>query len=174
MSRTTARFSNPITADTIIVGISRQQQKWMMPALAFAALLLSAHADSSAKEAKNSPAKVEAIEGSDVSRITLVEQASQRLGIETAPVRQMSIAALGTGGGTSEMRIAIPYSAVIYDTTGKAWAYTSPEPLVYVREPISIDYTEGDLTVLLAGPALGMQVVVIGAAELYGAETGVK
>ena len=174
MSRTTTRFANPRTAGTVIAGISRQQHKWMLPALAFAALSLSAYADSAAKEAKNSPAKVEAIDGSEVARITLVEQANQRLGIETAPVREISIVALGADGAMSESRKVIAYSAVIYDTTGRAWAYTSLQPLVYVRQPISIEYSEGDMTVLLEGPPVGTQVVVTGAAELYGAETGVK
>ena len=72
------------------------------------------------------------------------------------------------------LRKVIAYSAVIYDTKGGAWAYTNPEPLAFLRQPITIEYTRGDMTVLTAGPPTGTQVVVIGAAELYGAETGVK
>ena len=68
----------------------------------------------------------------------------------------------------------ISYSAVIYDTTGAAWTYTNPQPLAYVRQPISIDYSQGDMTVLMTGPPTGTQVVVVGAAELYGTETGVE
>lgn len=173
MSSNMPRSLNPKTEISVSIW-SQQYKRWMLAALASAALLSSPSLYTFAKEAKNSPAKVEAIDGSDVARITLLEQANQRLGIETAPVHEISIAPLGANGGTSEIRKVIAYSAVIYDTTGKAWAYTNPEPLVYVREPISIDYSEGDLTVLKAGPALGTQVVVIGAAELYGAETGVK
>ena len=42
------------------------------------------------------------------------------------------------------------------------------------QQPITIDYSDGAQTVLKDGPAAGTQVVSVGAAELYGAETGVK
>ena len=143
-------------------------------AVAFAMLLPLACPESPAKEMKNSPAKVEPIPGSDVALVTLVEPALQRLGIETAPLRELQLPRRGTTGALPEFRKVIAYSAVIYDTTGKAWAYTASGPFVYVRQPIRIDYSEGDITVLLEGPPAGTQIVVVGAAELYGAETGVK
>ena len=68
----------------------------------------------------------------------------------------------------------VPYAAVIYDVAGKTWVYTNPEPLVFVRQSISVDYVEDDLAYLTDGPAAGTQVVTIGGAELYGAETGVS
>jgi hypothetical protein len=153
---------------------TRQTKLWVPKALAFGMLLLLAHSEASAKEMKNSPAKVEPIPGSDVSLVTLIEPAIQRLGIETAPVRELQLPRRGMAGASPELRKVIAYSAVIYDTTGRAWAYTTSGPLVYFRQPISIDYSEGDMTVLLTGPPAGTQVVVVGAAELYGAETGVK
>lgn len=70
-------------------------------------------------------------------------------------------------------RKVIPYTAVIYDLAGETWAYTSPEPLVFVRHPISVDYVGGDLAVLSDGPPSGAAVVTVGAAELYGTEFGV-
>jgi hypothetical protein len=137
-------------------------------------LFLLTSAEVLAGEAKNSPAKVEPIEGSEILRVTLTELARQRLGIETAPVDERPIIPRGTLGGVPELRKVIAYSAVIYDTTGRAWAYTSPKPLVYVRQPISIEYSEGNHTILHDGPPTGTEVVVVGAAELYGTETGVK
>jgi hypothetical protein len=125
-------------------------------------------------EAKNSAAKIEKLAGSDIARIILVDQASRRLGVQTAPVREIAITALGADGQTLERRKVIAYSAVIYDTAGKAWVYTNPEPLVYIRHAITIDYSEGNTTFLKNGPRQGTEVVVTGAAELYGAETGVK
>lgn len=77
-----------------------------------------------------------------------------------------------SGSGTP--RKVVPYSAVLYDVSGNTWVYTNPEPLVFVREPIVVDYIEGDLVVLLEGPSLGTPVVTVGAAELFGAETGVS
>lgn len=151
----------------------QQSRRWMLATLTFAALLIVACSETSAEEPKVAPAKVEPIEGSKIARVTLVESASDRLGIQIAPVREMLIA---PRGATTKpvLRKVIAYSAVIYDTTGAAWTYTNPQPLAYIRQPISIDYTRGDMTVLVAGPPIGTQVVVIGAAELYGAETGVK
>lgn len=108
------------------------------------------------------PAALEAVEGTDLSRITLTAKAVERLGIETASVED--------GPGQS---LTVPYGAILYDSNGDAWAYTNPEGNVYVREPIVVDEIEGDAAVLSDGPEPGTLVVTIGAAELYGTETGV-
>jgi hypothetical protein len=144
-----------------------------LAALISGAALFAACSQPFAADPKAGPAKVEPIEGSPVARVTLIESASNRLGIETAPVREELIAPRD-GKGTPALRKVIAYSAVIYDTSGAAWAYTNPQPLAFVREPLDIEYSRGDLTVLRAGPASGTPVVVVGAAELYGTETGVK
>ena len=67
----------------------------------------------------------------------------------------------------------IPYSAVIYGLNGETWVYTNPEPLTFVRQPITVDHIEGGLAYLSDGPPLGSDVVMVGVAELYGADTGV-
>ena len=71
-------------------------------------------------------------------------------------------------GGT-----VIPHASLVYDHNGATWAYTNPEPLVFLRQRISIAYVEGEDAVLSDGPAAGTTVVTTGAAELYGLETGV-
>jgi len=75
--------------------------------------------------------------------------------------------------GSGARHKVIPYAAVIYDQSGATWAYTNPESLVFIRQPIVIDYIEGDRAVLSDGPAAGAAVVTVGGAELFGAETGV-
>jgi hypothetical protein len=136
-----------------------------------------------------SPAHVEKIEGTSLSRITLTPKASERLGIETA-----FVAALGSSAGTivsqgdtnrlqagvrlaraasASGQIVVPYAAVIYDAHGDTWVYTNPQPLVYVRHRIEIDHIEGDRAVLKAGPAVGTAIVTLGTAELFGTEFGV-
>lgn len=82
---------------------------------------------------------------------------------------QVKLSLLANG----ELQKVIPYAAVIYDTEGKTWVYTNPEPLVYVRQAIVIDYIEGSRAVLLEGLESGTAVVVVGAPELLGAELGV-
>lgn len=76
--------------------------------------------------------------------------------------------------GNGAPRKVVPYAAVLYGVNGETWVYTNPEPLVFVRSPITIDYIEGDLAVLSEGPEVGTAVVTLGAAELFGTETGVS
>jgi hypothetical protein len=75
-------------------------------------------------------------------------------------------------GNATQLKV-IPYAAVLYDLHGETWVYTSLEPLVYVRHPIVVDYIDGDLAVLSEGPPAGTEVVMAGAAELFGAESGI-
>ncbi len=97
-----------------------------------------------------------------LERVTLTEAAATRLDIQTAAIRDVVV------NGTR--RKVIPYAAVLYDTEGATWTYTNPEPLVFVRYRIEVDYIEGDLAILSAGPPSGSAVVTVGAQELYGAE----
>lgn len=119
---------------------------------------LSQYTRKSVTTDKIQSAKVEPIEGSDLKRVTLTSKASERLGIETAPVRY---------------NLVVPYASVIYGLHGETWVYVNPKPLIFVRNPIVIDYIDGDLAYLREGPSNGTEVVTIGVAELYGAETGV-
>ena len=70
------------------------------------------------------------------------------------------------------MQTVVPYAAVLYGLDGETWLYASPEPLVFVRQPVTIGDIEGDGGVLLEGPPVGTQVVTAGAAELFGVESG--
>jgi hypothetical protein len=135
----------------------------VIAALIVVALALTGCSDTSAQDEGGSSdvATVEPIEGSDVARVTLSEDAARRLDITTAPITEL-------GGGTA--RTAMPYAAVLYDPNGDTWAYTNPEPLVFVRSPITVVTIEGNRAVLSAGPAAGTQVVTVGAAELLGTE----
>jgi hypothetical protein len=104
------------------------------------------------------PAKLEPIKGTDVQRVIFDAKAAERVDLQTAPIRQ-------NGQGT-----VIPYDAVIYDADGKAYAYTAPEPLTYVRQEINIDHVAGNSVMLSDGPPAGTEVVTVGAAEVYGTE----
>jgi hypothetical protein len=80
---------------------------------------------------------------------------------------------LAMSSGEAQRKI-VPYAAVLYGVNGETWVYGNPEPLVFVRLPITVDYVDGDLAVLLEGPEVGTPVVTLGAAELFGTETGVS
>lgn len=98
---------------------------------------------------------------SGLMTLTLSAKAAERLGIETAEVAD-------TGA-----RTVVPYAAVIYDAQGATWTYVAVEPLTFERELIVVESISGDEAILADGPPAGTPVVIVGAAELYGAETGV-
>ena len=134
--------------------------------ISLASLVFSACATTvSSEDYKVIPAHVEYIEGAEFNRVTLTAKAAERLDIQTAQVRNEAI-------NGSQQKV-VPYAAVIYGVNGETWVYTNPEPLIFVRDNISIDYVDGDLAVLSAGPANGTEVVTVGVAELYGTDTGV-
>lgn len=116
------------------------------------------------------PSHVEEIEGSEFLQITLEERAAERLELKTAPVVEKKMT---TGESRGEQRKIIPEGALIYDPNGEAFAYTSTGPLVYVRAPLEIDYIANGELILKDGPNAGTEVVTVGAAELWGSETGV-
>lgn len=105
-------------------------------------------------------ATLEEVEGKEVSRITLTEKASSRLGLTTEAIQ-----APADDGG-----LQIPYSALLYDAEGATWVYTNPEPLVFVREPVTVERIEAGTVRLVTGPGAGVDIVTVGAAELLGAE----
>jgi len=124
-------------------------------------MLVLAGCGGSADEAASEPATVEAIAGTDLSRVILTSKAAERLDIQTAQVR-----------GSAKKRTVIPYSAVLYDPSGATWTYTSPKHLVFVRQDISVDRIDGDVAILSAGPPPGTAVVTVGAPEIWGVEYG--
>lgn len=77
---------------------------------------------------------------------------------------------LSGGGGPKKI---IPYAAVIYDLQGATWTYVNASPLVFARQPIQVDYVEGEEAVLSDGPSSGALVVTAGAAALFGTELGI-
>jgi hypothetical protein len=107
---------------------------------------------------KVDPATVKDIEGSDLKEVILTAKAAERIGVQTVPANGM----------------VIPYSAVIYDTQGNSWIYTSPSPLTFIRAQVAIDYIEGDQVFLAQELQTEAPIVTVGVAELFGAETGIS
>jgi hypothetical protein len=146
----------------------RHSKRWIaVLGLLVAVSPLSACTQTSAEGSshKEEPAKVEHLEASDLSRLTLTAKAVERLGIQTTPLRDVTVA--------GKLRKVVPYGAVLYDKKGETWVYVSPAANVYVREQITVDLIQENRAILTSGPAAGTAVVSVGAAELYGTETGV-
>jgi len=145
----------------------------LLAACAVALLVLVNDSSSETAEgdaAKTGPAVVEPLgDDSGLASVTLTEKAAERLSLETVAVTEAQAVREGSSG-----KLAVPYSAVLYDAKGNSFVYTVTGPLSYVRAPITVDYVEGDQAILSDGPSSGTEVVALGVAELYGAETGVK
>lgn len=110
------------------------------------------------------PAVLEPTGTSGVSRVVLSQSAAKRLNIQTAPVTTVHL--------NRRSRTAIPYTAILYDTNGDAWTYTSPEPLVFVREDVEVTRVKEGEAILARGPPVGTAVVTVGEVELWGVEYG--
>lgn len=132
--------------------------------------LLACTGTAAPADVQEEPALVEPIEGSDgLYRITLTERAAQRLGIQV-------IDAAAEPGGSRSVRV--PYSSIIYDADGDAWAYVVvEEPLVFERTAITVKDVvpddSGGHALLSDGLEPGQRVVAVGVAELYGTESSV-
>jgi hypothetical protein len=98
----------------------------------------------------------------------LIDSPENSLAAGQAVLVELTLAAQET------LHKVVPYEAVLYGVHGETWVYSNLEPLVYVREPIAIDFIEGDLAYLSEGPEVGTAVVTVGAEELFGTETGVS
>jgi hypothetical protein len=105
-------------------------------------------------------ASLETVPGTDLSKVTLTEPAIRNIGLQTTTV----------SADPKSKKLSVPYEAILYDSQGKTWVYTNPEPRVYVRSSVTIERIDGEVAQLSDGPAPGTTVVTLGAEELFGAE----
>ena len=119
----------------------------------------------SAETAKEEPAILEPIAGTEFNQVILTERAVQRLGIEMGEVTEVTI--------NNNTEIVVPYAAVIYGLFGETWVYVNAGIRTYAREPITIHAIEGDWAIIDDTLDIGTEVVTVGVAELYGTDTGV-
>ncbi len=116
------------------------------------------------------PATLTKIPGSAVEQVRLTGPAARILGVATVAVRGATVKV----AGKAQPREVIPYSAVVYATDGSAWTYVTIAPRTYQREPITIADIQGNTVVLARGPAVGAEVVTVGAPELLGTEYNIS
>jgi len=137
---------------------AKTRSAWLLiPVLVIGFWSLVAHSAGTTEVASS-----EAISGSDVNIITLIQTALERLDIQFGEIQ---IDASGY--------LTAPYSALWYDQQGNTWVYVNPEPRVFMRDPVEVASISDGVALLTSGPAVGTQVVVLGVAELHGIESGV-
>jgi hypothetical protein len=147
---------------------TRQIIRWTLVAASVVVLVVLAlevtendgSPDAAAGTVETAPATVEHIDGTDLARVTLTASAAERVELRTVPVAPYRRGA----------RMVVPYSALIYDEHGQTWVYTRHERLTFVRAAVTVDAIRADRAILSAGPSLGVDVVSVGAAELFGSE----
>jgi multidrug efflux pump subunit AcrA (membrane-fusion protein) len=130
-------------------------------AIALGCGVVAGCSDPVAEATLSDAAKVQEIEGQP-SRITLLGKAGERLGVTTV--------AMSAGAKTGQM--TVPESAVLYDADGQTFVYTNPEGSLFVRADVTVVDIAGGKATLSAGPPVGTKVVTVGAAELFGVESG--
>ena len=143
----------------------KKQYGPLVAVLILACLLIAACGPAPAETAveETKPVTVESLGGTDPTKETLTEDAARRLDIQTA--------AAGEAELNGAKRTVVPYASIIYDTEGATWVYLNPEPLTFVRHPVTVDDIKGDQAFLTEPLPSGSSVVTVGVAELYGAES---
>ncbi|MCM2372930.1 efflux RND transporter periplasmic adaptor subunit [Aporhodopirellula aestuarii] len=68
--------------------------------------------------------------------------------------------------------LVVPNGSIVIDIYGNTWVYMVTGEREYTRSRVSVRFVDGDEAILAAGPEVGTQVVVDGAAELFGTEFG--
>ena len=72
-----------------------------------------------------------------------------------------------------ESTLIVPRSAVLYDIYGGSWVYARIAPHVYSRRRVEVSHIVDEFAVLTRGLEVGDEVVMAGAAEIFGTEFGV-
>jgi len=75
--------------------------------------------------------------------------------------------------GENAPQLVVPFSSLLYDVNGETYVYINPEPLHFLRVPVVVNHIRGDRVILEEGPEVGTLVVIVGAVELFGTDTGV-
>ena len=81
------------------------------------------------------------------------------------------ISATLTMSNNSEV-LVIPLNAILYDIYGNTWVYKKIDELKFLRTRVLVQRTTDEVAVLKSGLSEGDEVVVDGAAELFGTEFG--
>jgi hypothetical protein len=72
-----------------------------------------------------------------------------------------------------DQSLVVPWSAIVHDIHGGAWAYENTAPQKFVRRRVQVRSVSGQEAAVASGLKPGAKVVTAGVAELFGTEFGV-
>lgn len=124
-------------------------------------LVLAGCSESAAPGNAYHPAELTQVAGSDLTQVTLTDDAAGRIGLEMATA---------TAKGS---QVLVPYAALIYDGQGAAWVYVKSAGLSFSRQAVTVTRIKGDVVHVAKGIRAGDRVATTGATEIYGAELGI-
>jgi hypothetical protein len=107
------------------------------------------------------PAALESTGPSQPAKITLTEEATRRVALQTTAV------------GARGADLTVHHAALVYDKKGLPWVFAVVGPRTYARSAVIVKHVDGDVVTLSSGPPAGTEVVTVGAIELWGAELGI-
>jgi hypothetical protein len=107
------------------------------------------------------PAALESTGPDKPARITLTDEAVDRVALQTTEVKTLG------------KDLTVDHAALVFDKAGKPWVFTVVGPRTYVRAAIGIKETQDGVVIMSSGPPVGTQVVTVGAIELWGTELGI-
>jgi hypothetical protein len=113
---------------------------------------------------------VQAVSGTNLNEVTLSAEAIAR---DDLQVRPLAVTTTIPPTGKPIQVMSVPFTAVIYDSSGGSYVYIAKGPRTFVRTPITVQSIDGDNAILSSGPDEGAPIVTVGAPELLGAEYGV-
>src|SRR5947209_9408858 len=122
----TAEQSSPSAKDT-----TGRQFPWMVGLIVLAlvtAILLRFLVSNRSMDlavSATQPVKVEHVQGTEPTRVTLSEEAAKRLDIQVVPAGKMLV-------GQAHVAV-VPYAALVYDPQGNTWTYLQHGPFAFVR-----------------------------------------
>lgn len=73
---------------------------------------------------------------------------------------------------SAEEGLAVPFGSILYDQHGGTWLYVRTSINAYTRRRVEVHHVVGSVAVVTRGLAAGAEVVIAGAAELFGTEFG--
>jgi cobalt-zinc-cadmium efflux system membrane fusion protein len=71
-----------------------------------------------------------------------------------------------------DQSLVVPQSSIVHDVHGNAWVYERIKPQTFLRRRVQVLHIAEENAVLSSGPSPGAEIVVQGAAELFGTELG--